>query len=138
MIGEIPKLTDMEIMIMGILWEQEKDMTVQEITEFLEDRKISASSVSQAVKHLLKKDAVVISGHRQVSNVYARVLCPNFSRDEFTRTEIERLGGKMSFRKRFRVVSAVVGLLKSDIKELNQEEIDELQEIIDQKKKELA
>lgn len=44
----------------------------------------------------------------------------------------------MSFRKRFRVVSAVVGLLKSDIKELNQEEIDELQEIIDQKKKELA
>lgn len=45
------------------------------------------------MKRLLKKKAVTVSEHRQVANVYARVFEPGFERAEFTRSEIERLGG---------------------------------------------
>jgi len=135
--GNIPKLTDLEIVIMGVMWEQEKDMTIQDISDFLEEKKISPSSVSQAMKRLLKKKAVAVSEHRQVANVYARVFKPSFGRGEFIRSEMERLGGKMSFRKRFSMAGIAAELIRGDTEPLNQKDMDELQEIIDRKKREL-
>lgn len=132
---DIPKLTDLEIVIMGVMWEQGKGMTIQEIADCLEERKISPSSVSQAMKRLLKKKAVTVSEHRQVANVYARVFEPGFERAEFTRSEIERLGGKMSFRKRLGMAGIVAELLSGDTGEISRNELEELREIINGKKK---
>lgn len=133
----IPKLTDLEIVIMGVMWEQERDMTIQEIADCLEKQKISPSSVSQAMKRLLKKKAVTVSEHRQVANVYARAFQPNFGRGEFTRSEIERLGGKLSFQRRFSMAGIAAELLREDTEEISPKEMEELQEIIDRKKREL-
>lgn len=132
---DIPKLTDLEIVIMGVMWEQGKGMTIQEIADCLEERKISPSSVSQAMKRLLKKKAVTVSEHRQVANVYARVFESGFERAEFTRSEIERLGGKMSFRKRLGMAGIVAELLSGDTGEISRNELEELREIINGKKK---
>lgn len=133
--NDIPKLTDLEIVIMGVMWEQGKGMTIQEIADCLEEKKISPSSVSQAMKRLLKKKAVTVSEHRQVANVYARVFEPVFERAEFTRSEIERLGGKMSFRKRLGMAGIVAELLSGDTGEISRNELEELREIINGKKK---
>lgn len=133
----IPKLTDLEVVIMGVLWEQGRDMTVQEISDCLSGEKLSPSSVSQAMKRLLKKKAVTVSERRQVVNVYARAFLPNFGREEFIRAEIERLGGKLSFRKRLGMAGIAAELLRSDTAQISRKEMEELQAIIDRKKKEL-
>lgn len=132
---KIPKLTDLEIEIMGVMWEQDHDMTIQEITDFLGEEKISHSSVSQVMKRLLKKKAVDVSGYRQVVNVYARTFYPAFGRAEFTGAEIERLGGKLSFQKKLGMAGVVAELLRGSAGEISREEMNELQEIIKLKQK---
>lgn len=133
----IPKLTELEMVIMGVMWEQEKALTIQEIADYLGEKKISASSVSQAMKRLLKKKAVTVSEHRQVANVYARAFQPSFGRGEFARAEVERLSGKLSFRKPFSVAGVAAELIRGDTGQLTRKEMEELQEIIDRKKREL-
>ena len=128
----IPKLTDLEITIMGVMWEQGMDMTIQEIADCLAEKQVSSSSVSQAVKRMIKKNAVTVSERRPVANVYARVLRPNFDRSEFVKAEVERLGGKMFFRKQLGMAAE---LLRGDTGEISQKEMKELREIIDGKKK---
>jgi predicted transcriptional regulator len=131
----IPKLTDLEITIMGVMWEQGMDMTIQEIADCLAEKQVSSSSVSQAVKRMIKKNAVTVSERRPVANVYARVLRPNFDRSEFVKAEVERLGGKMFFRKQLGMAGVVAELLRGDTGEISQKEMKELREIIDGKKK---
>ena len=96
--------------------------------------KISPSSLSQAMKRPLKKNAVTVSGHRQVVNVYARVFRPSFERAEFTWSEIERLGEKMSFQKQLSMIGLAAELLNSNIGRISQKEMEELRQIIDRKK----
>lgn len=54
-IKDIPRLTDLEIIIMKVLWEQETDLTIQEIVNNMSGKKLSIASVTQAMKHLIEK-----------------------------------------------------------------------------------
>lgn len=135
---QIPKLTDLEIVIMGVLWGQGQDMTIQEISDCLEDGKVSPPSVAQAMKRLLKKKAVIVTGSRLVSNVYARVFRPCFEQEAFVGAEIERLEQKMSVKKQIGMFGIAAAILKGDTSEqISETELDELQAIIDQKKSKL-
>ena len=78
---------------------------------------------------------MTVSERRPVANVYARVLRPNFDRSEFVKAEVERLGGKMFFRKQLGMAGVVAELLRGDTGEISQKEMKELREIIDGKKK---
>lgn len=131
----IPRLTDLEVRIMSVLWESESNLTIQEIAGRLQEDKLSVQSITQAMKRLVSKKVVVVSEHVLVSNVYARTFEPYYSQDEYLASEIERLKSSIFLKKRANAVSVMATLINnSDDQEISLEQIDELQKIIEQKK----
>ncbi len=135
---KIAKLTELELKIMRVLWEQEKDLTIQEIAGFLEEDQLSVPSVTQAIRKLVKKKAVEVQRYILVSNVYARTFSPCFSQKEFLAEEYVRLNKSVFGVNRINRMSIITELLYVADDEISQEDIQQLQEIIDRKKEELA
>ena len=132
----IPRLTDLEISIMKILWDEGKNLTIQEITGRMEG--LSVPSITQAMKHLINKKAVVVAEHVLVSNVYARTFKPCFNQDEFLQAEYKRVHTSVFGSKKFGARGFMAALFNNSSKdEIGAEEINELQKIIDAKKKEI-
>lgn len=135
---EIARLTDLEIRIMRVLWEHERDLTIQEIGKQLEDEGISVASVAQSVKHLIKKKAVVVSEHVLVASVYARTFRPCYDQEEFLKAEFCRLQKSVLGSKRINMVGVAMSLLTSNENKVVQvEDVEELQKFIDEKKEQL-
>lgn len=135
---EIARLTDLEIRIMRVLWEHERDLTIQEIGKQLEDEGISVASVAQSVKHLIKKKAVVVSEHVLVASVYARTFRPCYDQEEFLKAEFCRLQKSVLGSKRINMVGVAMSLLTSnENKGVQVEDVEELQNFIDKKKEQL-
>ena len=131
----MPRLTDLEVRIMRVLWESESNLTIQEIAGRLHEDKLSVQSITQAMKRLVSKKVVVVSEHVLVSNVYARTFEPCYSQDEYLASEIDRLMGSIFLKKRASTVSVMATLINnSDEQEISLDQIDELQKIIEQKK----
>ncbi len=134
----IPRLTDIEIMIMKELWEHEDGLTIQEIASYIEEKKFSAASVGQAIKHMSAKEAVKVSDYVQVSNVYARKFVPCFKQEEFLAAEFHRLQKSVFGNKKLHTAGISAAFLgSSGDEELELDEINELERIISQKKKKL-
>lgn len=132
------KLTELEIKIMRVLWENEHHLTIQEIGTYLEKAGISTASVAQSMKHLIKKKAVTVCEHVPVANVYARTFAPCFSQEEFLAKEIDRLQRSVLGVKKLSLGGITAALLKSDAgRKISVEEIEELQQIMDVRKEQL-
>lgn len=135
---KITRLTDLEIKIMGVLWEYEKGLTSQEIADCLKREKISAPSVMQAMKRLVEKKAVSVSNLVPVSRVYARAFSPNFSKEEFLAAEFGRLQRSVSNSNRINIVGIAASLFNSDENQnIGLEDIEKLQKLVEHKKKQL-
>lgn len=128
----IPRLTDLEISIMKVLWEHGMELTIQEIANHLSERKLSVASITQAMKHLVTKEAVVVKQHVLVSNVYARTFIPCFDREEFLAAEFKRLQKSVFGKKKINLIGIVAALLDSESDmEMSAKELKKLQDIID-------
>lgn len=128
-----PKLTELEIVIMETIWDNNRSMTIQEISDCLKERKVSVASVSQVMRRLLKKKAVVVSEHILVSNVYARTFQACISREQFVSARIRELESNMSS------VGMAAAILKyaSEDERVERKEIEELQKLIEEKKRKI-
>lgn len=135
---EKTRLTDLEIKIMRVLWESPKHLTIQEISDRLGEEKISVQSVTQAMKRLIFKNAVQVSEHVLVSNVYARTFAPCFSQEDYLSVEIKRLEKSIFSKKKPNTISILATFLhNSDDNAIDERNLEELQKIIDDKKLEL-
>lgn len=135
--GKIPRLTDLETIIMKVLWEHDKGLTIQEITACIQEKKISAASVAQAVKHMLAKEAIAVGKHVPVANVYARTFSPCFNQKDFLASEFHRMQEAV-FGKRCHTAGIAAAFVGSEsAKNIDAEEMDELQKVIDEKKKQM-
>lgn len=121
---------------MKVLWEHDKNLTIQEITNCMDG--LSVASITQSIKHLINKKAVVVSEHILVSNVYARTFKTCFTQEEFLAGEFKRLQKSVFGTKKSNVIGIAAALFNNSGKgEIKAEQIDELQKIIDEKKQEL-
>ena len=135
---ELIRLTDLEIKIMRVLWENSDSLTIQEIANRMIEEKISVQSITQAIKHLVSKKAVQVSKHVLVSNVYARTFCPCFSQEQYLSGEIKRLQKSIFCKNPPNTISIIATLLQNSVDiAMDNNSIEELQKIIDDKKKEL-
>ena len=136
--SKIAKLTDLEIKIMRVLWESDNALTIQEIVKCLPEEKLSDASVRQAMKHLVNKKAVQVRESILVSTVYARTFEPCYTQEEYMAAEIERLQSVMFEKRKPNTFSIMAAILhNSDERELDATQIDELQKVIDKKKKKI-
>lgn len=130
----VPRLTDLEIKIMKVLWDSEKGLTIQEIANELKEEKISAPSVTQTMQKLTAKDAVKVSDYVLVVSSYTRMFVPAFSREEFMAEEMNRLSKSLWGKgKSTRMnVAAVLGFLKEKKADsVSVEEMKKIRRIID-------
>ncbi len=134
----ITKLTDLEMKIMRVLWENAESLTIQGITELLSKEKLSVQSVTQSIKHLVAKGAVQVRGYVLVSNVYARTFSPCFSQEDYMVAEIKRLSKSIFSKKSLSMTSLMVALFENgDSKVMNEDDIAEIQRLIDKKKEQI-
>ena len=90
------------------------------------------------MKHLVSKKAVQVSEHVLVSNVYARTFCPCFSQEQYLSGEIKRLQKSIFCKTPPNTISIIATLLQnSDDIAMDKNSIEELQKIIDDKRREL-
>lgn len=131
--NKIAKLTDLEIKIMKVLWEHEQCLTIQIISQYLQEENISAASVSQAMKRLIAKKAVTVDEHVLVSSVYARAFVPCFSQEDFLMAEFERIQKKVLGKKRPLVATVMTLLDESDDDNITLEDMKKIRQIISHK-----
>lgn len=134
----VPKLTDLEVKIMRVMWESNISMTIQNMAEGLKKEKISAASITQAIQRMVAKKAVKVDDHVLVSSVYARAFRPCFSQEEFLAAEFKRLQKSIFGTRKISREVLMAALFDSDGEEIEPEEAKALQKIIDRKKSQLS
>lgn len=136
--AEIAKLTDLELVLMKVMWERDTSLTIQEIAAYLDEKEMSIPSITQAIKHLISKKAVTVNSHVLVSNVYARTFTPCFSREEYVAAELKRLQNGVFGNKKVNTAGIFAALLNNDNNEsISLDEAEELERMINDKKREL-
>lgn len=133
----VPRLTDLEVKIMRVMWESNKSMTIQNMAESLKKEKISAASITQAMQRMVAKKAVKVDNHVLVSSVYARAFRPSFSQEEFLAAEFKRLQKSIFGTRKISREVVMAALFDADGDEIEAEEAEALQRIIDAKKNQL-
>lgn len=130
----VPRLTDLEIKIMKVLWDSDKGLTIQEIANELKEEKISAPSVTQAIQRLVAKNAVKVSDYVLVVSSYTRIFVPTFCREEFMAEEVNRLSKNLWGKGKSTIsnVVATLGFLKEKSAEnISIEDMKGIRRIID-------
>ena len=130
----VPRLTDLEIKIMKVLWDADKGLTIQEIANELKAEKISAPSVTQAMQRLVAKAAVKVSDYVLVVSSYTRKFVPAFNREEFMAEEMSRLSRSLWGKGKSTVsnVVAALGFLKEkNAENISIEDMKGIRQIID-------
>ncbi len=131
-------LTELDQLVMALLWDSDENLTINEMTEKLQyiTTDISVASVAQIVKRLLDKKMIRVEEHKLVSNVYARTFAAVMTREDYMKSELNRLQRLVSFSKRFGkvgVLQAFLGTMESE--NLSQKDIEELEALVEQSKK---
>lgn len=98
-------LTDREYKIMDILWDSERDLTINEISELSGNPRLSAACVSQVMPRLLKKGMIHVEKFIPVNTKYARTFLADVTRQDYLEGRLQHLFQKTSIRS---VLSALV------------------------------
>ncbi len=99
------KLTDREYKVMEVLWNSEKDLTINEISELSDDRKLTVACIAQVIPRLLKKELIRVEKFIPVNTKYARTFRPEISREDYSEGELLRLLQKTGTKA---IISALV------------------------------
>ncbi len=86
-----PKLTEREYEIMEVLWENKKEMTINEICEKTQDPTLTVPCVAQIMPRLLKKGSVHVEHMISAKTKYARTFLPNISKEQYLECELDAL-----------------------------------------------
>lgn len=84
-------LTDREYKVMEVLWNHDRALTVNEISDLSVDPELTVACIAQVVPRLLKKELIHVEQFIPVNTRYARTFRPDLTREEYTEGELRRL-----------------------------------------------
>lgn len=84
-------LTDREYEVMDVLWNTEREMTINEISESSDNPKLTIPCIAQVVPRLLKKELIHVERFIPVNTKYARTFLPDITRQDYMEGELHRL-----------------------------------------------
>ena len=76
---KIPRITNSEMQILEVLWDEGEALTSSEIVEVSDDRTWKSSSVHLLLNSLLKKNFVRVAGFKKTTKNYARTFEPSMT-----------------------------------------------------------
>lgn len=124
MAKKIPRITNSEMQILEVLWDEDEALTSSEIVEVSEDRTWKASSVHLLLNSLLKKDLIQVAGFKKTTKNYARTFEPAMTREAYSLYQLQN-----EQRKNTRVFSRLFNTFVSE--EINSTTLHELSDMID-------
>ena len=90
---KIPRITNSEMQILEVLWDEGEALTSSEIVEVSDDRTWKSSSVHLLLNSLLKKNFVQVAGFKKTTKNYARTFKPKMSKSEYVLQQAENKCG---------------------------------------------
>lgn len=123
------ELTKSELEIMNVLWGEDRPLSRNDIITLSTDRTWKDSSVHILLNGLLKKGAIVESGFIRCGKTFGRLYAANISCEEYYTENVFSHSGKTVLP---RLLSAFI-----NSEDVTPEMIDELEDIIQKRKREL-
>lgn len=127
-------LPSREVEILYAMWNAGRPLLASEIAEADEDLKIA--TVHTTLKRMLKKNLIEVVDFAKSGNVFGRCYQPTISLKEF---ELSRLSDNYKKKKckDIKASNLVAALLEDEDSSTALEELDELEKLIDEKRKKL-
>ncbi|MCI8429642.1 MAG: BlaI/MecI/CopY family transcriptional regulator [Lachnospiraceae bacterium] len=91
-------LSDREYEVMDVMWKQERELTINEISEISGNPKLTIPCIAQVVPRLLKKELIHVERFIPVNTKYARTFLPDITRQDYMEGELHRLLKKTGIR----------------------------------------
>lgn len=120
---KIPRITNSEMQILEVLWDEGEALTSSEIVEVSDDRTWKSSSVHLLLNSLLKKNFVRVAGFKKTTKNYARTFEPSMTREEYSMKQLQQE------KKNTRVFSGLFNTFVSE--EISSESLQELSNLIE-------
>lgn len=76
---------------MDVLWDSDRDLTINEISERSNDPRLNAPCISQVMPRLLKKGLVHVEKFIPVNTKYARTFVANVTRQDYLEGRLQHL-----------------------------------------------
>lgn len=127
-------LPNREVEILYTMWNAGKPLLASEIAEADEELKIA--TVHTTLKRMLKKNLIEVVDFAKSGNVFGRCYQPTISLKEF---ELSRLSNNFKKKKSkdIKASNLVAALLEDEDSDTALEELDELEKMIQEKRKKL-
>lgn len=130
MIKHAAKLTESEKQVLQLLWDREEPLTSSEIVQFCENRTWKSSYIHILINSLLEKKMIEVVGFKKTTKNYARTFQATMSREEYSVLQV-----KQEQKEASRTLSQIFAALLEDT--TDEETIEHLSEMLEQRKKEL-
>lgn len=82
-------LSQKELEIMDVLWQQDKPLSRQDILALTPNRTWQPASIHVMLNALLKKEAIYVNGFVPSAKNYARAFSPSFTHEEYSLTRLK-------------------------------------------------
>ncbi len=128
------KLTGRELEVMRILWEADRPLMVSEIVQ--RDKNGTIYSVQRIIQNLIKKDVVAVEGMAYNKKALGRTFKPLISAESVELDNIREMFRK-AVSKNITASRLIAALLPTDNDEQTLKELNQLEEIIRERKKQL-
>ena len=108
-------LTDREYEVMDVLWNTEREMTINEISESSGNPKLTIPCIAQVVPRLLKKELIHVERFIPVNTKYARTFLPDITRQDYMEGELHRLFQKTGVKAVLRTLVHINNQEENDV-----------------------
>lgn len=123
------RLTKSEFAVMEVLWDEGEELTSAEIIQKSKEREWKDSSIHLIINSLLRKKVVTVAGFKKTTKNYARTFVPVETREQFLVGQI--IDDKTTTEDKKGIYSYIIG------KESDPELINYIEELLEERKKEL-
>jgi BlaI family penicillinase repressor len=128
-------LSPNELEVMELLWSENRALTRTEIIELSPNKSWKPSTIHLLLNSLLKKEMIVVHGFKQTGKNYGRTFVAAITREEYTAKELSRHLPKLPESRKVNL-TGVFAAMVNNIR-LDKDQLDELQLILDENKREL-
>lgn len=124
-------LSETELDIMQLLWEEDTGLSRPEILSRLEGKDWNPNSIHQVLNSMMKKGVLQVDGMARCGKIYGRTYTPTMTQQEFLARRTQEITPGLTTKER---ILGVVAAL-ADQEGLDDETIRELEELLEMHKK---
>lgn len=127
-------LSETELDIMQLLWEEDTGLSRPEILSRLEGKDWNPNSIHQVLNSMMKKGVLQVDGMARCGKIYGRTYTPTMTQQEFLARRTQEITPGLTTKER---ILGVVAAL-ADQEGLDAETIQELEQLLEAHKKGLT